>query len=375
MLRLNEQYLEWLVYGGAVMGAGGGGSIQAGLDAGYRSLALGTPRMAGLNELSPGARLVTFSAVGSVGGRGSVNQLNGQHTRAWKLFTAKTDEEISGFIPSEVGPLAVTYGWQESSLTGLPVVDAPCNGRAHPLGMMGSLGLHRSPAYLTRTAAVGGRGRGKDCVELFITANVMRASRIVRQTAAELKMPLAVIRNPLPAGYVRRHAAVGGLVYAGNVGKVFLKNRKREPGQMLQALSGFTGGKTIGSGKIQTANLAERGGFTTGNILVRMQSGGALRLPVCNEYLMALHGSTVLAAFPDLITLFDLDTRTPLISAEVKSGMSVAVFTVPKARLRLGSPMRDATLLKPLEELLKIEFPKSGPVNGIHRLAEQELFA
>jgi DUF917 family protein len=375
MLRLNEQYLEWLVYGGAVMGAGGGGSIQAGLEAGRQALAQGAPRLAKLAELSPRDRIVTFSTVGSVGGSGSVNQLDGQHTRAWKLFITKEHEKISGFIPSEVGPLAVTYGWRESSLTGLPVVDAPCNGRAHPLGMMGSLGLHRRRGHLACMAAVGGRAGRKDCVELFIVANVVRASRIVRQTAAELKTPLAVIRNPLPASYVRRHAAVGGLAYAGRVGRVFLQNRKREPLRMLQSLCDLMGGRIAGAGKIQAANISERGGFTVGNIFIHMRNSDALRLPVCNEYLIVLQGGAILAAFPDLITLFDLDTRMPLISAEVKPGMRVAVLVVPKARLPLGSPMHDTKLLRPLEKFLEIEFPGPAAVNAVSRPTESEAFA
>lgn len=46
-----------------------------------------------------------------------------------------------------------------SAMAGIPVVDAPCNGRAHPLALIGSLGLHRFPKHRTWTAAVGGAHR------------------------------------------------------------------------------------------------------------------------------------------------------------------------------------------------------------------------
>jgi len=44
---------------------------------------------------------------------------------------------ISGLISSEVGALGVVNGWVQSAALQIPVIDAPANGRAHPLGLMG----------------------------------------------------------------------------------------------------------------------------------------------------------------------------------------------------------------------------------------------
>src|SRR5262249_32253343 len=147
----------------------------------------------------------------------------------------------AGFISSEVGPQAVTYGWLESVRTGIPCVDAPCNGRAHPLGLMGSLCLHRYPSYRTTAVGVGGNPGTRRRVELIVHANVQQAARILRRAGAQAGISLAVVRNPLPVAYVRKNAAVGALRYATKVGKVLLRTLPAGLSSVLNALKALMG--------------------------------------------------------------------------------------------------------------------------------------
>jgi DUF917 family protein len=358
MWNINENHLECLVYGGAVLGGGGGGSIEAGMNAGRSALSIGTPHIVEWDGFSEEARVVTFSRVGSVGQTvGDVDQLNRQFARALELFKQASTMEVDGFIPSEVGPLAVTYGWHESALTGLPVVDAPCNGRAHPLGIMGSLGLHRKPMFITHTTVVGGERSAKNYVELTIKSNVQRSAQLVRNTAAETRTSMAVVRNLLPIGYVRRHAALGGLRYAYRVGKEFILHRAEGLAAILRALSRLMGGLVLAEGTVVKTDLIERSGFTLGTMVIRLTTGEFLRLPVCNEFMLALLQGEVLATFPDLITVFDKESALPLASTQIRVGSNVAIFVVPRHRLKLSSPMADRKLLEPVERLLNIKFP------------------
>ncbi len=371
MVILDDNRLKAMVYGGAVLGAGGGGSITAGLAAGRRALRRGEPRLISLQALAGDCRLVTFSSVGAVGKVGGVDQLDGQHARALELFSSADTHEIAGFIPSEVGALAVTYGWRESSLTGIPIVDAPCNGRAHPLGLMGSLGLHRFPKHVTSTAAVGGKRKTESYIELYIRSNITHAARIVRNTVANTGVPLAVVRNPVPASYVRRHAAPGALRYAQRVGEALLNQISRGLPAVLQTLSRLMEGKVLTQGFVKSAKLEDTHGFTAGNIVIHSEAGRRIRIPVCNEYMMVLDGESPLAAFPDLISVFDARASLPLISAEVRPGQQVAVFAVPRSRLKLGSTMKDRGLLRPIEKLLAIRFPPEE--SGVSTLNSTEV--
>ena len=295
-------------------------------------------------------RLITLSRVGTVSGQGRVEQLEGMDLRALQLFEKAYRAEVAGYIASEVGSLAVTYGWRVAALTGLPVVDAPCNGRAHPLGLMGSLGLHRFPDHITLTTAAGRH------VELVIRSNVQTAARRIRRAVARHRAGLAVVRNPLPVAYIRRHAAVGALGYARRIGEELLRNRPSGVRPVLHALSRLMRGRVLARGFIKSAELTEKNGFSIGHIAIRSEVGRPVVLPVCNEYMMAIDGNDVIAAFPDLITLFDEETALPLNSSDAGALRRVVVFCVARQYLPLASTMNDHRLLEGVERLLKIRF-------------------
>ncbi len=359
-IRADEPGLQALVYGGAVLGGGGGGSLAAGLESVREALADGAPRIVPLTGIGDDTLLATLSAVGSAGRTSGATVGAAHFKRALDLFEPFSNRTVGGFIASEVGPRAVTYGLRESARSGLPVVDAPANGRAHPLFVMGSLGLHRQPRRATVTVAVGGVPGSSGYVEIAVRANVIKTARIVRDRAAQGGIALAVVRNPLPAAMVRHHAAVGALAFAQRIGRVLLAELAAGPATVLAALARLMGGRIVAHGYVASAALTEESGFTVGRISVICSDGSALSIAVCNEFMaLKVHGRTAIV-FPDLIALFDRDTGLPLASTEVRVNRSVVIFTVPRRRLVLGSPMRDPRLLAPVERLLRTRLAVTG---------------
>jgi uncharacterized protein len=198
-MEANEPSLRALVYGGAVLGGGGGGSLAAGLRTMKQALEIGEPHIVPLADVPRSAIVATLSAVGSAG-KTSGTALDERHfRRAIELFQRFSNQRVDGFISSEVGPRAVTYGLLESARTGIPVVDAPANGRAHPLFLMGSLGLHKRPGYAATTVAVGGQIGSANYAEIALRASVVKAAHVVRGHAARSRAALAVVRNAVPA--------------------------------------------------------------------------------------------------------------------------------------------------------------------------------
>ena len=348
----DEAGLRALVFGGAILGGGGGGSVAAGLQSVHEALAAGVPRIVPLAHVDDDAILATLSAVGSAA-QASLSTVGPAHfKRALDLFESFSSRTLSGYVASEVGPRSVTYGLRESARSGLPIVDAPANGRAHPLFVMGSLGMHLRPRQATATVAVGGAPGSADYVEIAICANVSTAARIVRDRAAQRGLALAVVRNPLPAAFIRHHAAVGALAFAQRLGRVLLDRLPEGPSAVLASLARIMGGRVFAQGYVVSASLADHGGFSIGRISIICTDGSAVGIPVCNEFMALRVQGRSIFAFPDLIALFDQDTGLPLASAEVRVNRSVAIFTVPRQRLILGSPMQDPRLLAPIERLL-----------------------
>lgn len=356
---LDERRLPELVYGGAVLGAGGGGSIEAGLAEGREALALGSPRLIRIDELSPTTLIATLSIVGSMGGMSGA-QPSPQHGLALRQLAKLEKKRIDAVIASEVGPQAVIYGWRESAIAGIPIVDAPCNGRAHPLGVMGSLGLNRNPSHIAGVVAIGGNAGGSNHVQLSLRNSATKAAKMIRDTAASSGIPLAVARNLLPASYVRNHAAIGGLKYAAQVGAIMLREMKHGLDRLLQQLVRFMGGRILFAGHVNSVSLTESQGFTLGHIRLQDRHSGECAVGVCNEYLVLRKERKILATFPDLITIFDFESSLPIASPQVKPGMRVTVLGVPRSRLKLGSTMKDRSLLLPIERWLNVPLTGRG---------------
>jgi DUF917 family protein len=317
------------------------------------------PRLIRIDELSPTSLIATLSIVGSMGGMSGA-QPSPQHGLALRQLAKLEKKRIDAVIASEVGPQAVIYGWRESAIAGIPIVDAPCNGRAHPLGVMGSLGLNRSPSHVAGAVAIGGNAGSSNYAHLSLRASATKAGKMIRDTAASSAIPLAVARNLLPAFYVKNHAAIGGLKYAAQVGAIVLREMKHGLDRLLQRLARFMGGRILFAGRVNSVSLTESHGFTLGHIRLQDRRGYECGVGVCNEYLVLRKERKILATFPDLITIFDFESSLPLASPQVKPGMRVTVLGVPRSRLKLGSTMKDRSLLLPIERWLNVPLTGRG---------------
>jgi uncharacterized protein len=354
----SEPSLRALVYGGAVLGGGGGGSLAAGLKSMQQAATLGGPHIVSLADVAPTATIATLSAVGSAGKTSGSNLEDAHFRRAIELFQRFAAQSVDGFVSSEVGPRAVTYGWCESARTSTPIVDAPANGRAHPLFLMGSFGLHSLQGYAPATVAVGGRKAAANYAEIAVRTSVVRAARIVRDHAARSDAALAVVRNAVPARYLEDNAAVGALEFAQKTGAALLAASHGGASSILRALSRAMGGRVLAEGMVVASRLRERHGFTIGVVELRCRDGSRLAVPVCNEYMAVLRGAEPIVSFPDLVALFDLSSGLPLASSETEINRQVAVFVVPRDKLILGRAMRDRSLLRQVERLVGIRLAK-----------------
>jgi uncharacterized protein len=352
----SEPSLRALVYGGAVLGGGGGGSLAAGLRTMKRAIEVGEPRIISLADLPPSATIATLSAVGRAGKTSESTLDEGHFRRAIELFQCIANRRVDGYISSEVGPVAITYALLESARTGFPIVDAPANGRAHPLFLMGSFGLHKQHGYTPATVAVGGHKAAANYAEIAIRTSLVSAAQIVRDHAARSKTALAVVRNAVPARYLKDNAAVGGLQFARKIGGALLTASQGGASSIVRALSRLMGGRVLAEGVIVARRLSERRGFTIGVIQICSRDGSCLTVPVCNEFMAVLYDTQPIVSFPDLVALFDLSSGLPLASSEAEVNRPVAVFVVPRDKLILGRTMLDRSLLTQVERLVGLRF-------------------
>ncbi|MGB9867572.1 MAG: DUF917 domain-containing protein [Bacillota bacterium] len=336
---LDREFLEAAILGGSFYGGGGGGSPATGRELGELALTLGDPWLGDIGDLPEDAILLTVSAVGAPAASGKHAKAY-HYLKAVELFIRYSGMEPAGFITNECGGLATVNGWVQSAAFGLPVIDAPCNGRAHPTGVMGSMGLHAVSGYVSLQVAVGGSREAGAYVEVFAKGSIEKAAAMVRQAAVQAGGLVAVARNPVSAKYAKEHAAIGAITQCVRVGQAMLSSSGKGGMAVVEAAAEASGGRVVCRGRIVGKEIETTGGFDVGKVLVE----GGYELVFWNEYVTLEKEGKRLATFPDLVVTMDLETGNPLSSAEVQESHQVAVVVVPKQSLILGAGVKDKSL-------------------------------
>jgi DUF917 family protein len=342
-MELTSQIVEAAALGGVLLGGGGGGWPEDGLASGKLALQVGNPRLIALSDLAPDALVVTVSAVGAPA---AVER----YTRPMDFAAAVTalnqrlDGRIAGLITSENGGAATVNGWFQSAVTGIPVADAACNGRAHPTGVMGSMGLDADPGYRSVQAAVGGNPATGRRLQIVVEGSLAACDRTIRQAAVEAGGMVAVARNPVTAAYVADNGAPAAISQAIRLGEIILQQRPSGGEAVAAALAAELEGQVLTRGVARDFALETRGGYDVGHFRV-----DDVEITFWNEYMTADRGNLRLATFPDLIATLDAATGDPVVSAAVTDGRELLVLTAPKSRLLLGAGVRRPESLAPAE--------------------------
>lgn len=349
-IKIDPETAEAAVLGGTVLGGGGGGWMEDGRKLAQTALKTGFSEILPLESLPADALLLTVSAVGAPSaGAGIVSTED--YVGAVEFFIQKTGLKIGGLISSEIGGLAVANGWVQSSILKIPVVDAPCNGRAHPLGLMGSMGLNRIKEYISLQAAVGGQAEKGNRVKILLQNSLEHSSQKVLDAAAQAKGMVAVARNPVPAKYVKENGAPGAIAAAIKLGRTILEHKASDPEEMGERIVRFFGGDMTLRGTVRRIDMQISGGLDVGKIDI--EAGNvSYELTFWNEYMTLEEDGKRLATFPDLIMTVDAATNEPVISACIKENQEILLLVVSAERLILGSGVKDRKLLQKIEKTI-----------------------
>ncbi len=341
--QIDDEWIQHAVTGGTFLGGGGGGSPEEGLEFATLAIDYGTPEIVPLETLADDELVVTVSAVGAPAATDRLVK-PADYVRAFELVRDHLEargQSVAGMMTNEMGGSATVNGFVQSAVTGVPLVDATCNGRAHPTGPMGSIGLEGSDESVQ--SAVGGDPETGSHVELVIESTIDVAATAVRQAAQDAGGLVAVARNPVTAEYATEHAAVGVYEQAVDLGRRI--EGAEDGANAARSVAEALEGDVPVSGVVDDVTLETEGGFDVGTVDV----GGA-ELTFWNEYMTLEVDGERLATFPDLIALLDRDTGEPITTAALEAGRNVSVVTAPAASLSLGAGMRSLSLFEPVED-------------------------
>jgi DUF917 family protein len=345
---LTEATAEAAVLGGAVLGGGGGGSMIDGLEMARLAVKMGDVRLVPLDAITDQETLLTVSAVGAPAAKERYVR-PAHYLRAVELFRQQFGVQPGGLMTNECGGNATVNGWLQSAALGLPLIDAACNGRAHPTGVMGSIGLHIDKNYVSRQVAVGGNPRTGRYLEVAASGSLSTAAGLVRDASIQAGGLVVGARNPVTASYAKQHAAAGAISQCIGLGEAMLAALAKSSGAAIEAAASFLRGQIAVTGCVSRVTIETRGGFDVGLVVVDGAQGRA-ELTFWNEYMTLEIDGQRLATFPDLLTTLDLATGQPISTAGMKEGLQIAVLQVPRQNLLLGAGMRDPELFAVAEQ-------------------------
>lgn len=351
-MEIRKSDLEAIAIGGLILGGGGGGSSLEGQKIGEEAFRhTDVLKVIDVSELPANANVLTISAVGAPSATEQYVKAE-DYLTVIDLLEKVEGVKVDALITNEMGGGSSFNAFIPSVLKNIPMLDVSCNGRAHPLGTMGAMGLSENNEFITTQTAVGGNPQHQKHIEMVVKGTVPKTSNLVRQAAVEAGGLVVVARNAVSKEYIEQHAALGSLTQSLELGKRFLAAKSFE--EKITAIITFLGGKVACRGKVTDLHLEMEGGLDKGSFIINEEEEKHI-LYIWNEYMALEKNGVRQATFPDLLMTFDEETSLPVTSAEIKDGQNICVIQVPYKHLLLGAGMKERTGYERIEETLSIE--------------------
>ena len=346
MRDLDLQAVEEAVRGGSVLACGGGGWVDHGYMVGRTAITYGTPRLATLDEVDPEALVVTVTAIGAPGAR-AWEMRPRDYVRALQLLAAELDEPVVATITAQNGSSTTCNGWVQSAVLGTIVLDAAGDGRAHPTGKMGSIGLTGETGYVAVQSVAGGNRSDGRYLEAVVRGPVALCANVLREASDQSGGFIASARNPVRAGYVRDHAAVGAISLALDLGREMVAAEERGADAVIDAIVDRLEGRILARGTVRAKEMRYEHAFDIGSLSV-----GDVELGFVNEYLTAESGGERLGTFPDVLTTLSLADGRPVAIKDLADGDEIAVLHADKSKIPTGDGVRDPSVYPEVEAML-----------------------
>jgi DUF917 family protein len=325
----------------------------------------GEPELVTMDEVPDQAFIATAAAIGAPAGTTEWQMLGVDYVKAVELAQRELGAPIYGLMIGQNGKSSTLNGWLPAAILGTKVVDAVGDLRAHPTGDMGSIGLASSPEPMIQTA-VGGNRASNAYIELVVRGATAKISPILRRAADMSGGFIASCRNPVPAAYVKQHAALGGISLALALGEAILAAEPKGGPAVIDAICQQMKGEIIGQGKVaRKAVQYTSDAFDIGTIWIG-EGSKHLVLHVMNEYLAVEDGDNKrLASYPDVIATLDRD-GVPVSVGEIRQGMELLVLRISKDVIPLSSSVSDPSVYPVCEKALGINLADYALGKGAH---------
>lgn len=337
MLNLKQQDITDLLYGCAVLGTGGGGSLQKGIEIMEEDFAAGrTLQVASLDELPKGRYIACPYGCGAPSASGTPDPHQSHlplypgspAILAFRGLEEFMQQEFCAVSSTELGGENTAEALHIACMLGLPVADGDPAGRSVPELIHSSFYLRGKSIQPMAVAT-----RFSDVIIIKDVADDFRAESLARAMACVSGNEVSVCDHPMTCEEYKKSVIPGAITYALEIGRLLRICTESGAGgtEAAKAIAGKYGGAFLFKGRVTALPWECRDGFDYGTIyLDGLDSccGESYRIEFKNENIAAYRNDRLEATVPDLICMLDKN-GTPVTNPDFGPGEEMNIFVLP----------------------------------------------
>lgn len=318
--------IEDIALGASLLGAGGGGDPYIG-----KLMAMAAIESCGEVTLLDPMELEDDDLVLPIAMMGAPTILcekgiNGnEYQTVYDMMSRYFGKEIKAFMPMEAGGVNSMLPIAACARLGLPLVDADGMGRAFPELQMVTFtigGVKATPMALTDE-------KGNTCI--FETITNKWTEELARSVTMSCGGSVTVALYPMKAGVIKQYGVKNIVTKSLKLGES-IRTLSKSSTSLEEQFIKDTGAYLLMKGKICDVLREVRGAFNFGKVVLEgigTDKGKEAYVEFQNENLIAVIDGEIKASVPDLITLVDYETFTPITTDGLKYGKRVIVCGLP----------------------------------------------
>lgn len=332
-----------LALGSSVLGCGGGGNSYYGQLVARRLLAADAAvGVIDVDEMAPESFAITPAAVGAplvcLEKPPSLIALRA----GLESVRSALRNQVSAFFAAEIGGLQCIFPLLLAAEAGLPLLDGDGMGRAFPELQMTTFSIYGTTHGLPH-ALSGDPGlisahpiQPQDGSEPESPDDPpgIRFERTVR-TICTAQGGLIYLTSAFDQKSLSRTLVRGSISLALRIGRA-IESARQDNKDPIRSITEAGDGKRLIAGKIVDVERQFRGGHDWGTTRlegVEADQGRVAEIAFKNEYLILTLNGEVALTVPDLITLAETETGTPVSTDILRPGLRVTVLGLPASPL------------------------------------------
>lgn len=329
-MKLTAEDLHDLSSGAVFLATGGGGDPYVSYLATRKVLEEHGPvELISVDDLDDHAYVVAIGGVGAptVGLELLPSVDDASNTLA--EFERHVGRTVDAVVSFEIGGGNSMVPIMAAASRGIPVVNGDGMGRALPEAQMMTFPI----AGVAPTPAVGLDYAGN--VVTFSTDSTDTYERHVRAMAQAMGGMITTAEHPMTGEQVKSSVVPDTISFSIEIGRI-LREYRGSAHRIFEPLSEAFAKSLYGdlhhlyTGKVVDHSSSIVGGYDIGEAVIESfdSDDPPLHLNIKNEFLVARIGDQVVASVPDLITVLDYETSTPINAERLRYGQRVTVFGV-----------------------------------------------